>query len=335
MNRYILGRIASVVLVLLGVSVLTFFIAHVVPGDPVLVALGEHAREEQIAAYRHAYGLDRPVPVQFAVYLGRLIRGDLGISIRTRRPVADDLREFMPATMELGGAAWLVALLLGIPAGILSAVFKDRILDHLSRLGALIGASFPVFWLGLLLLGAFYYRLQWFPGPGRLDVVISPPPMRTGFLLVDAALAGDGEAFRNALRHLVLPALTLGLFSTAVIARMTRSAMLEVLYQDYIRTARAKGLPQRRVVALHALKNAMIPTLTIIGISFGSLLSGAVLTETIFAWPGLGRYATASAISLDFPAVMGVTLVVAVVYTLVNLFVDLIYARLDPRVRYE
>jgi len=159
--------------------------------------------------------------------------------------------------------------------------------------------------------------------------------MRTGFLLVDAALAGDGEAFRNALRHLVLPALTLGLFSTAVIARMTRSAMLEVLYQDYIRTARAKGLPQRRVVALHALKNAMIPTLTIIGISFGSLLSGAVLTETIFAWPGLGRYATASAISLDFPAVMGVTLVVAVVYTLVNLFVDLIYARLDPRVRYE
>jgi len=323
------------VLVLLGVSVLTFFIAHVVPGDPVLVALGEHAREEQIVAYRRAYGLDRPVPVQYAVYLGRLTRGDLGISIRTRRPVADDLQEFLPATIELSGAAWLVALLLGIPAGILSAVFKDRIFDHLSRLGALIGASFPVFWLGLLLLGAFYYRLRWLPGPGRLDVVISPPPLRTGLLLVDAVLAGDGEALRNALRHLVLPALTLGLFSTAVIARMTRSAMLEVLFQDYIRTARAKGLREGRVVALHALKNAMIPTLTIIGISFGSLLSGAVLTETIFAWPGLGRYATASAISLDFPAVMGVTLVVAVVYTQVNLVVDLIYARLDPRVRYE
>ncbi len=335
MSRYVLGRIASTVLVLLGVSVLTFFIAHVVPGDPVLVALGEHAREEQIVAYRRAYGLDRPVPVQYAVYLGRLTRGDLGISIRTRRPVADDLQEFLPATIELSGAAWLVALLLGIPAGILSAVFKDRIFDHLSRLGALIGASFPVFWLGLLLLGAFYYRLRWLPGPGRLDVVISPPPLRTGLLLVDAVLAGDGEALRNALRHLVLPALTLGLFSTAVIARMTRSAMLEVLFQDYIRTARAKGLREGRVVALHALKNAMIPTLTIIGISFGSLLSGAVLTETIFAWPGLGRYATASAISLDFPAVMGVTLVVAVVYTQVNLVVDLIYARLDPRVRYE
>lgn len=323
------------VLVLLGVSVLTFFIAHVVPGDPVLVALGEHAREEQIVAYRRAYGLDRPVPVQYAVYLARLTRGDFGVSIRTRRPVLDDLREFLPATIELGGAAWLVALLLGIPAGILSAVFKDRIFDHLSRLGALIGASFPVFWLGLLLLGVFYYRLRWLPGPGRLDVVISPPPLRTGFLLADAVFAGNGEAFQNALRHLVLPALTLGLFSTAVIARMTRSAMLEVLYQDYIRTARAKGLREWRVVALHALKNAMIPTLTIIGISFGSLLSGAVLTETIFAWPGLGRYATASAISLDFPAVMGVTLIVAVVYTQVNLIVDLIYARLDPRVRYE
>jgi peptide/nickel transport system permease protein len=322
-------------LVLVGVSVLTFFIAHVVPADPVLVALGEHAREDQIQAYRRAYGLDRPVVVQYLVYMRRLVAGDLGISIRTRRPVADDLREFLPATIELGSAAWFVALVLGIPAGILSAVFKDRLFDHISRVVALIGASLPVFWLGLLLLGTFYYRLRWFPGPGRLDVFISPPPVRTGLLLVDAALAADLAAFQNAARHLVLPALTLGLFSTAVIARMTRSAMLEVLYQDYIRTARAKGLHERRVIILHALRNAMIPTLTIIGISFGSLLSGAVLTETIFAWPGLGRYATASAISLDFPAVVAVTLVAAVVYTLLNLFVDVFYARLDPRIRYE
>ena len=322
-------------LVLVGVSVLTFFIAHIVPGDPVLVALGEHARDDQIAAYRRAYGLDRPVPVQYAVYVRRLVSGDLGISIRTRRPVAADLREFLPATIELGTSAWVVALALGIPAGILSAVFKDRTFDHVSRVGALIGASLPVFWLGLLLLATFYYRLRWLPGPGRLDIALSPPSMRTGLLVIDAILAGDGPALRDAARHLVLPALTLGLFSTAVIARMTRSAMLDVLYQDYIRTARAKGLHERRVVALHALKNAMIPTLTIIGISFGSLLSGAVLTETIFAWPGLGRYATTSAISLDFPAVMGVTLMVAVVYTLVNLAVDITYARLDPRVRYE
>ena len=321
--------------VLLGVSVLTFFIAHVIPADPVLAALGQNAREEQIEAYRRAYGLDRPVPVQFAAYLARLARGDLGVSIRTRRPVAEDLAEFLPATVELGGAAWLVALLLGIPAGILSAVYRDRLFDHLARLAALAGASLPVFWLGLVLLGTFYYRLRWLPGPGRLDVVLSPPPARTGLLVVDAALAGDRVVLHNALAHLVLPALTLGLFSTAVIARMTRSAMLEVLSQDYVRTARAKGLPRRRVVMRHALQNAMIPTLTIIGISFGSLLSGAVLTETIFAWPGLGRYATASAVNLDFPAVMGVTLVVALLYAVVNLLVDLLYARLDPRVRYD
>src|SRR5574341_192 len=335
MSRYILTRIASMGLVLLGVSVLTFFIAHVVPADPVVVALGEHAREDQIQAYRRAYGLDRPIGVQYVIYIRRLATGDLGISIRTRRPVADDLREFLQATVELGGTAWVIALLLGIPAGILSAVYKDRIFDHLSRIGALIGASMPVFWLGLLLLGTFYYRLRWLPGPGRLDVSAIGPPSRTGLLLVDAALAADWPGLSNALRHLVLPALTLGLFSTAVIARMTRSAMLEVLYQDYIRTARAKGLARARVVLRHALRNAMIPTLTVVGISFGNLLSGAVLTETIFAWPGLGRYATTSAISLDFPAVMGVTLVVAVLYTVVNLLVDILYARLDPRVRYE
>ncbi len=322
-------------LVLLGVSVLTFFIAHVVPADPVLVALGEHAREDQIQAYRRAYGLDRPIGVQYVIYIRRLVAGDLGISIRTRRPVLDDLREFLPATVELGGTAWAVALLLGIPAGILSAVYKDRIFDHFSRIGALIGASMPVFWLGLLLLGTFYYRLRWFPGPGRLDVSAIAPLSRTGLLLVDAALAGNWAVLWNALRHLVLPALTLGLFSTAVIARMTRSAMLEVLYQDYIRTARAKGLARARVILRHALRNAMIPTLTVVGISFGNLLSGAVLTETIFAWPGLGRYATTSAISLDFPAVVGVALVAAVIYTTINLVIDLLYARLDPRVRYE
>jgi len=322
-------------LVLLGVSVLTFFIAHVVPADPVLVALGEHAREDQIQAYRRAYGLDRPVGVQYLIYIGRLLRGDLGISIRTRRPVADDLREFLPATVELGGTAWVIALLLGIPAGVLSAVYRDRIFDHLSRIGALMGASMPVFWLGLLLLGTFYYGLRWLPGPGRLDASAIPPPARTGLLLVDATLAGDRAAFSSALQHLVLPALTLGLFSTALIARMTRSAMLEVLYQDYIRTARAKGLAHARVVVRHALRNALVPTLTVVGLSFGNLLSGAVLTETIFAWPGLGRYATTSAISLDFPAVVGVALVTAVIYTTINLIIDLLYARLDPRVRYE
>ncbi len=335
MSRYVLTRIASTGLVLVGVSVLTFFIAHVVPADPVLAALGQHAREDQIQAYRHAYGLDQPVVVQYVQYMRRLAGGDLGLSIRTRRPVASDLAEFLPATVELGSTAWLIALALGIPAGILSAIYKDRLADHLVRIAALAGAAMPVFWLGLLLLGSLYYRLHWLPGPGRLDLSIVPPPPRTGVLLIDSLLAADGPAFTNALRHLVLPGLTLGLFSTAVIARMTRSAMLEVLNQEYIRTARAKGLTRLRVLMHHALRNAMIPTLTVIGISFGNLLSGAVLTETVFAWPGLGRYATASAVSLDFPAVMGVTLVVAVFYTLANLVVDLLYARVDPRIRYE
>lgn len=334
MVRYLLRRLLAILAVWAGVSVLTFFISHVIPADPVLAALGEHAREGQIRAFRQQYGLDRPLPIQYAVYVRGLLRGDLGLSIRTRRPVAEDLREFFPATIELASAAWLVSLAIGLPAGVLSAVYQDRLFDHLARLVALVGASMPVFWLGLVLLGLFYYRLGWFPGPGRLDVHIAPPPDRTGLLLLDSLLAGRWDALGNALAHLVLPAVTLGTFSTAVVARMTRSAMLEVLRQDYVRTARAKGLPEGRVLLVHGLRNALPPVLTVVGISFGNLLSGAVLTETVFSWPGLGRYATASAVSLDFPAVMGVTLVGAVVYPLLNLLVDLGYLLVDPRIRY-
>ncbi len=334
MGRYVLRRVLFIGLVLFGVSILTFFLSHVVPADPVLVALGEHARDDQIREYRHKYGLDRPVVAQYMIYMNGLLHGDLGLSIRTRRPVVDDLRDFFPATAELASAAWIIALVIGIPAGVLSAVYKDRLFDHTVRIVALVGGSIPIFWLGLVMLGAFYYRLRWLPGPGRLDVYMTPPHEVTRLLLVDSVLARNWPAFTNAAAHLVLPAVALGYFSTAVVARMTRSAMLEVLGQDYVRTARAKGMPEGRVVLLHALKNAMIPTLTIIGISFGNLLSGAVLTETIFAWPGLGRYATASAVSLDFPAVMGVTLLAAVIYPIVNLLVDLAYLFFDPRVRY-
>jgi len=334
MARYVLRRLLAILVVLAGVSALTFFISHVIPADPVLAALGEHAREDQIRAFRRQYGLDRPLPAQYAIYVRGLLRGDLGLSIRTRRPVAEDLREFFPATIELASAAWLVSLAIGLPAGVLSAVCQDRPFDHLARLVALVGASMPVFWLGLVLLGLFYYRLGWLPGPGRLDVHIAPPPDRTGLLVLDSLLAGRWDALGNALAHLVLPALALGTFSTAVVARMTRSAMLEVLRQDYVRTARAKGLPEGRVLLVHALCNALPPILTVVGISFGNLLSGAVLTETVFSWPGLGRYATASAVSLDFPAVMGVTLLSAVIYPLLNLLVDLGYLLVDPRIRY-
>src|SRR5439155_636436 len=233
--------------------------------------------------------------------------------------VADDLADSFPATLELSFAALLISIVLGVPAGVWSAVSRGRLPDYVVRVLSLAGGSLPVFWLGLIVIGLFYYQLGWFPGGGRLDTFVPPPPTRTGLYVLDSILAGDVEALRSSLVHLVLPALTLGYFSTAVIARMTRSSMLDVLGQDYMRTARAKGLREPVIVLRHALRNALIPTITIVGLTFGSLLSGAVLTETIFSWPGLGRYATASAVSLDFPAVLGVTLLAAVVYPVANL----------------
>ncbi|MBA3943360.1 MAG: ABC transporter permease [Herpetosiphonaceae bacterium] len=332
MARFLIRRLAGLVLVLAGVSVITFALTQVVPIDPALAALGQNAREDQIQAFRHAYGLDRPPVQQYISYIGRLLHGNFGLSIRTRRPVADDLRDYMPATIELSLAAMGVSLLLGISLGIVAAVQHNGWVDGLARIFALVGGSLPIFFLGLLVLALFYTKLRWLPGPGRLDPYLTPPPRVTGMYTIDSLLARNGPTLRSSLLHLVLPALTLGYFSTAVLLRMTRSAMLEVLQQDYVRTARAKGLRGSVVLLRHALKNSMIPVLTTIGVTFGSLLSGAVLTETIFAWPGLGRYATASAVSLDFPAVMGVTLVSAVVYPVVNLLVDIGYHVLDPRI---
>ncbi len=333
MIRFILRRLFGLVLVLLGVSIITFALSQLVPIDPVAAALGQNARNEQIEAYRRELGLDRPAALQYASYVGRLLQGDLGKSIRTRRAVADDLRDFLPATIELSLAAMLVAVVLGVALGVIAALRRNGAIDAAARLFALIGGSLPIFFVGLLVLALFYSRLRWLPGPGRLDAVLRPPPRFTGMYTLDSLIAGNWPLFRNALAHLVLPAATLGYFSTAVVLRMTRSAMLEVLGQDYVRTAKAKGLRDNVVILRHALKNAMIPVLTTIGIVFGSLLSGAVLTETIFGWPGIGRYATTSATSLDLPAVMGVTLVAAVVYPVVNLLVDIGYHLLDPRVK--
>ncbi|TMB76297.1 MAG: ABC transporter permease [Chloroflexi bacterium] len=318
---------------MIGVSVITFAISHVIPADPAVAALGDHATDEQIAAFRAEYKLDRPLPEQYLTYVNDLLHGDLGRSIRTRRSVADDLADSFPATFELSFTALLVSIVVGIPAGIWSAISRGRPPDVVVRVLALAGGSIPVFWLGLIVIGLGYYQLGWFPGGGRIDAFVAPPPLRTGLYVVDSLVAGDVEALRSSLIHLVLPALTLGYFSTAVITRMTRSSMLEVLGQDYMRTAEAKGLRERTVVLRHGLRNALIPTVTIIGLTFGSLLSGAVLTETIFSWPGLGRYATASAVSLDFPAVLGVTLLAAVVYPVANLVVDVAYYWLDPRIQ--
>jgi len=327
-------RAALTVFVIFGVTLVTFVISHVVPADPVVAYLGEHAPPALVEKVRHQIGLDRPLPVQYLIYLEDLVHGNLGISIMDNRPVNWDLAQYLPATVELATAAMLVAVVIGVPTGVVSALYKDRWPDQVARVFALGGTSLPVFYVALLLLGLFYSRLGVLPGPGQLGIYTSPPPHLTGLVAVDALLAGDWVALRDALRHLVLPAFVLGYFTTGLIMRMTRSSLLEVMRQDYVRTARAKGMAEHRVVLRHALRNALLPTVTVIGLTFGDLLSGAVLTETIFAWPGIGRYATKSVITVDIPAVLGVTLVAALTFTLFNLVVDVVYAYLDPQIRY-
>ncbi len=331
---YLLRRLVGFVAVMIGVSIITFALSHVVPADPAAVALGDHATEAQINDFHEKYGLNKPVPEQYWNYVTGLLRGDLGISLRTRRPVTADLRDFFPATFELSLTALVLAILIGVPAGVISATARNRLPDHVVRILSLIGGSVPIFWLGLILIGFFYGRLGWLPSGSRIDRFVPPPQTITGLYTVDSFLTGNPTAFWSSVQHLILPALALGYFSTAIIARMMRSSMLEVLSQPYVLVARAKGLGPGKVVWRHAARNALIPTVTTIGVTFGSLLSGAVLTETIFSWPGLGRYATSSAISLDFPAVMGVTLLAALVYTIANLIVDVGYHWLDPRIRH-
>ena len=331
---YLLRRLVGFAAVMIGVSIITFGLSHLVPADPAIVALGDHATDAQIDAFREKYGLNKPVPEQYWIYFTNLLQGDLGISLRTRRPVAADLHDFFPATFELSLTALVFSILIGIPAGVFSATARNRLPDHVVRILSLIGGSVPIFWLGLILIGFFYGRLGWLPGGARIDKFIPPPPTVTGLFTVDSLLVGDYKAFLSSVHHLFLPALALGYFSTAIIARMMRSSMLEVLNQQYVLSAKARGLRQGRVLWRHAARNALIPTVTTIGVTFGSLLSGAVLTETIFSWPGLGRYATSSAINLDFPAVMGVTLLAALIYTITNLIVDVGYHWLDPRIRH-
>ena len=333
MLHFIIRRLGGLAFVLIGVTLLTFFLAQLVPADPVAAALGSNARDAQIEAYRQQLGLDQPVMVQFANYVGRLLQGDLGNSIRTRRAVVDDLRDYLPATIELTFAAMIVTILVGIPLGVVAALNRNTWLDGGARILALIGGAMPIFYIGLVLLGIFYRQLQWLPGPGRLDSTMQPPADITGLYTVDALLTGNWAVLKNAIGHLILPAITLGFFSTAALLRMTRSSVLEMLGLDFVRTARAKGLVERVVIFRHIFRNALPPILTIVGILFGSLLSGAVLTETIFNWPGIGRYATTSVTTLDYPAVMGVTLVAAIIYPMINTVVDIGYTAIDPRVR--
>mgnify|MGYP000044180732 CR=1 FL=1 len=335
--RFTIRRVLVTIPVLFLITLIGFVLTYLIPADPLAMVLSERAmaNPEIVRAYRERWGLDQPAHLRYLRYISNLLRGDLGESIATQQPVKEDLLRFLPATVELAVAATLVAVVIGTPLGVAAAVHRDRWTDHVARIGSLIGVSMPVFWLGLLALAVFYYRLGLFPGPGRLDPSILAPPVRTGLLTVDSLLAARWDAFLNALSHLVLPALVLGAYSMGVITRITRSSLLEVLAQDYIRTARAKGLSERVVLLRHALRNAFIPTMTIIGLAFGNLMAGAVMTETIFAWPGIGRYAVEAASKLDYPAIMGVTLLVAFAYVLINFFVDLSYALLDPRIRLD
>ncbi|MBX3071175.1 MAG: ABC transporter permease [Thermomicrobiales bacterium] len=308
---------------------------HASPGDPINAIIGERQadRPEIRENLERRYGLDKPLPVQYVYYLKNLVRGDLGESITTRNPVADELRNYVPATIELALAAMLFALGIGIPLGIIAAVCQNRWPDTLARFIALLGTSVPVFWFGLLMAYVFSYRLQWLPRSGQLDVGMKAPPKVTGLISVDAIIAGDWTALESLLRHIILPAIVLGAFSMGIIARMLRSSLLAALGDDYVRTARAKGVAERNVVIGHAMRNAMIPTVTVIGLTFASLLAGAVLTETIFSWPGLGQFAVRMALKLDYPGLLGVTLVVAIAYIAVNLLVDIVYGVLDPRIR--
>jgi peptide/nickel transport system permease protein len=334
---YLARRLVFTIPLVIGISLVAFIIANAIPADPTAANLGERAAADPqiVAAFRHKWGLDQPVYLQYLTYVRNLMRGDLGTSIRSHRPVTSELRRFLPATVELSTAGILVSLLLGVVFGVVSAVWRNRPADFVVRILSLIGVSAPVFWLALVCLLLFYLRLGWLPGPGRLDARITPPPTVTGMYTVDSLIAGQWNVFYNAFAHLILPAFVLGAYSAGLIARVTRSSMLEVLSKEYMMTARSKGLPERTVIIRHGLRNALMPVITVIGLSYGNLLSGAVLTETIFAWSGIGRYAYNAARTLDFPAIMGVSMVIAVIFIVTNLVVDVLYYGLDPRIRAE
>jgi peptide/nickel transport system permease protein len=335
---FAVDRIVRLVFVLLAITLVSFLFLHLIPGDPIAIRLGEHASPQQIAYLTHEYGLDRPWWVQLGKYLVALAHGDLGISISDTQPVAQKLALAFPATVELTFGAMLVAIVIGIPAGVMAAVRRRSFLDVFTMSAVLVGVSIPVFWLGwmlvyLLAVMPSRFGLDLFPISGRISLLYDIPP-RTHLIVIDALLAGNGRAALDALWHLVLPALTLGTIPLAIVAKITRGSMLEVLASDYVRTARAKGLDERHVVLRHALRNALVPIITVLGLQTGLLLGGAVLTESVFAWPGVGRLAFDAISNRDMPVINGCVLLFATVFVIVNTVVDLLYALANPRIRY-
>ena len=334
MLRFVLTRVSLVIPTFIGMTLLTFVMIRLIPGDPIELLAGEHgvdpARHEQL---RHQFGFDRPILVQYAVYVGRVIHGDLDKSLSTHQPVLAEFAQLFPATLELSFSAMLFAVVVGLPVGILAATRRGRFLDHTVMGASLVGYSMPIFWWGLLLILFFSVFLGWTPVSGRIDIAYDFPSV-TGFMLIDSLLSGQEGAFASSLSHLILPMIVLGTIPLAVIARMTRSSMLEVLNEDYIRTAKAKGLAPPRVIWVHALRNALIPVITVIGLQVGALMAGAILTETVFSWPGVGRWLIGSIYRRDYFVLQGGTLLVASIVILVNLFVDLLYGLINPRIRH-
>jgi peptide/nickel transport system permease protein len=359
LTRYIIRRLISLIPTLLGVTVLVFLFVHLIPGDPAIFMLGEHAAVENVERIREQLGLNEPLFLntdavgqvfrseisvgegvrslfesQYFLFLGRLLQGDLGKSVHEKTPIADLLKLKFPATVELALLSMTFAVAVGIPAGIISATRRNSVFDGVSMIGSLVGVSMPIFWLGLMLIYFFGVKLGWFPTYGRFPVDRSLESV-TGLYTLDSIIAGDAQALGLALKHLVMPSIALGTIPMAVIARMTRSSMLEVLQEDYIRTAYAKGLRERGVILRHALKNAFLPVITIIGLQVGSLLAGAIMTETVFSWPGIGKWVYDAILARDYPVVQVAVLVITLIIAVINLAVDVSYAFLNPKIRFE
>ena len=335
LRYYILRRILLIIPVLFGLSVVTFIVSHIVPGDPVKLAAGPRAGPEEIKKLTEEFGLDKPLPVQYFNYMAGLLRGNLGRSMLDRHLVTTDLARYFPATLELVLVAMTLAVLLGVPMGVIAAVKRDRWPDQFSRIFALGSISMPIFWVAIMLQLIFAQHLRIFPVSGRFDARLPFPPTRTGLLLVDTLLAGDLHGFAIAVKHITLPAICQSLIGLALVTRLLRADVLEVLQKDFVRMARANGIPERIILFKYVLKNSLIATVSMLGFLFGYALGGSVLIETVFDWPGIGLYAVKSAMTLDFQPIMGITLFVGLLFTVVNLLTDIAYGILDPRIRYD
>lgn len=334
MGTLMIRRLFMMILVLVGISLITFSLSRVIPTDAARLIAGPRASAEGLATVRHEYGLDLPLWQQYGRYMSGLLKLDFGKSFSSLRPVATDVKDFLPATAELALSALIFAMIGGVSIGVLSAVYQNSWIDQLFRLIAISGLSLPAFWLALLAQLLFYQRLGWVPFGGRLNDGLVAPHTVTGLLTIDSILAGNWDVFRDASLHLLMPALVLGLEPLAVLARIMRTSMLEVMREQYIIVARAKGLIQRLVIWKHAFRNALIPVVTMTGLQIGYLLGGSILVETVFAWPGIGRYSARAIVSSDYNSIMGVTLIIAMIYLVTNFVTDLVYTRLDPRIKY-